>query len=85
MALCLADNLDKGLDYVFKKKIWLAVYAQDYSGIRFVAKQRKSKKHISLLFDGRHLKRNVTEHFVKPLIFYFLLGANFEVLKATAN
>ena len=85
MALCLADNLDKGLDYVFKKKIWLAVYAQDYSGIRFVAKQRKSKKHISLLFDGRHLKRNVTEDFVKPLIFYFFLGANFEVLKAKAN
>ena len=85
MPFSLAENLDKGLQYLFKQKIWLAVSAQDYSGIRFVAKQRKSKDHISLLFDGRHLKRNVTQDFVKPTICYFLLDANFEVLKSKTN
>ena len=82
MAFSLADNLEKDLQYVFSQKPWTAVAAQDYSGIRFVAKQRMKKDHVRLLFDGRHLKRHVTQEFSKQTIYYFLLDASFNVLKA---
>ena len=82
MVFSLADNLDRDLKFLFKQKPWTAVAAQDYSGIRFVAKQRMKKDRVRLLFDGRHLRRNGKNKFVRDTIYYFLLDENFNLLKA---
>lgn len=81
----LADCLHIDFRYFFKKKIVLAICAQNYSGIRFVVKQRTKNNNISLLFDGRHLRRYTNEEFRRPLIFHLLLDENYNVLKETFN